>query len=377
MIAPLGAKSTADDVLSAFSNARSPTFRERAATGLLPPFVKRHGTAVVSGGNSGIGAEACRVLLAAGLRVVLCARDEEAGAKALAEMPGSERARVQQLDLSDLASVQTASDEIRRTEGQIDLLLLNAGVMALPQKETTRQGFEKQIGINHIGHHAFTRLLLGCMADDGRVVTVASTAHRQPWVSVDTSDLSFDKGRKYTHGAHTASRRPPTSSLPRPSPTSSPRRGPASSPSRCTQVLRRALLRRHLGALAFFGSCDGGRLSFTGVIGTPLWRHGNRPLTWLLHKFILDKSVAQGASTTIFACLAPDLPPGAYLSDCAVAQPNKACADEGGGARRALWTRTEELISEAGFALPAQLVDPTGGGLQREGAAVGAVVGAD
>ena len=198
MIAPLGAKSTADDVLSAFSNARSPTFRERAATGLLPPFVKRHGTAVVSGGNSGIGAEACRVLLAAGLRVVLCARDEEAGAKALAEMPGSERARVQQLDLSDLASVQTASDEIRRTEGQIDLLLLNAGVMALPQKETTRQGFEKQIGINHIGHHAFTRLLLGCMADDGRVVTVASTAHRQPWVSVDTSDLSFDKGRKYT-----------------------------------------------------------------------------------------------------------------------------------------------------------------------------------
>ena len=161
----------------------------------LPSYVARGGVAVVTGGNSGIGAESAKALLNAGCFVVLACRDEQAGKRALAYIgAGTDRARVQQLDLADLDSVSAACSEIAAKEGRISLLLNNAGVMATPQ-EKTKQGFELQIGTNHLGHFALTRLLLPLIEDDGRVVTVASTAHTMG--SVDTSDLSFAT-RKYS-----------------------------------------------------------------------------------------------------------------------------------------------------------------------------------
>ena len=179
----LSAKSTAADVVAAHRLK-------------LPPYVTRGGVAVVTGGNSGIGAESAKALLDAGCFVVLCSRDTEAGTKALADIGAAEgRARVQQLDLADLDSVKAASDEIAAKEGRVALLLNNAGVMATPLQQT-KQGFELQIGTNHLGHFALTRLLLPLIEDDGRVVTVSSTAHTMG--SVDTSDLSFAHGRSYS-----------------------------------------------------------------------------------------------------------------------------------------------------------------------------------
>ena len=313
---PLGPKSTASEVLTAVR-----------ASGDLPDFVRRGGTAVVTGGNSGIGAESVKVLLDAGCRVVLCSRSVEAGRAALEaiDADASTRARVQKLDLADLDSIKAACEEIKAVEGEVSLLLNNAGVMATPRLQT-KQGFELQVGTNHLGHHALTRLLLPIMSDDGRIVTVASTAHTMG--SVDVDDLNFRSGRKYTPwGAY--------------------------GQSKAANILFAKGLADELRAA---GSEIQSICLHPGVIGTPLWRHGNRVLTWLLHRFILDKDVPQGASTSLYGCLAPDLPAGAYLSDCAVAEPNEACCDADGSARRELWALSEELISEAGLALPEKLL---------------------
>jgi NAD(P)-dependent dehydrogenase (short-subunit alcohol dehydrogenase family) len=310
----LGAKSTATDVVAAYRPN-------------LPAYVQRHGVAVVTGANSGIGAEAARSLLDAGCYVVLCSRDAEAGRRALEEMGpnAASRARVQTLDLADLHSIREASEEIASTEGRVALLLNNAGVMATPQR-TTAQGFELQVGTNHLGHHALTRLLLPLMDSDGRVVTVASTAHKMG--TVDTSDLHFAHGRKYTPwGAY--------------------------GQSKAANILFAKALADELAAA---GSAILSVSLHPGVIGTPLWRHGNRLVTWALHRFILDKDVAQGASTSLYACLADRLPPGSYLSDCHVAAPNEECEDADGTARRALWRASEAMIGEAGLALPPTLL---------------------
>ena len=143
----LSATSTASDVVSRYRPS-------------LPSYVARGGVAVVTGGNSGIGAESAKALLDAGCFVVLACRDEAAGEQALSEMGAAAgSARVQKLDLADLDSVSAACSEIAAKEGHISLLLNNAGVMATPQ-EKTKQGFELQIGTNHLGHFALTRLLL-------------------------------------------------------------------------------------------------------------------------------------------------------------------------------------------------------------------------
>ena len=311
----LSAKSTAADVVA-------------ACRPKLPSYATRGGVAVVTGANSGIGAESAKALLDAGCYVVLCSRDVEAGALALSQMGSAAagRARVQRLDLADLASVKSACDEIAANEGRVSLLLNNAGVMATPF-EQTKQGFERQIGTNHLGHFALTRLLLPLMEDDGRVVTVASTAHTMG--SVDTSDLNYQRGRKYTPwGAY--------------------------GQSKAANIL---FAKGLADKLEENGSSILSVSLHPGVIGTPLWRHGNRLLTWLIHRFILDKDVPQGASTSLYACLADGIPAGSYLSDCAVATPNEACQDEDRSAREALWAISEQLIAEAGLVLPAGLAE--------------------
>ncbi|HYF25695.1 MAG TPA: SDR family NAD(P)-dependent oxidoreductase, partial [Baekduia sp.] len=111
-------------------------------------------TFVVTGANSGIGAAAARELARAGAQVVLAVRDTAKGEAAAAQMPGS--TEVRRLDLADLASVRAFADA---WEGPLDVLVNNAGVMALPEQRTV-DGFEMQIGTNHLGHFALTGLLL-------------------------------------------------------------------------------------------------------------------------------------------------------------------------------------------------------------------------
>src|SRR6266550_2210602 len=140
-------------------------------------------TFLVMGANSGIGLVAARELGHAGARVVLAVRDLAKGEHAAATIRGEREVR--QLDLADLASIRTFA---QAWEGDLDVLINNAGVMATPERRT-KDGFELQIGTNHLGHFALTNLLLPRITD--RVVTVSSPAHRTGRIDLD--DLNWER----------------------------------------------------------------------------------------------------------------------------------------------------------------------------------------
>jgi NAD(P)-dependent dehydrogenase (short-subunit alcohol dehydrogenase family) len=156
-------------------------------------------TVVITGANSGIGLAAARELGRAGAHVVLAVRDEARGAAAARSIPGA--TEVRRLDLADLSSVHAFADGF---EGDIDVLINNAGVMAIPEARTA-DGFEMQVGTNHLGHFALANLLLPRVRD--RVVVVASSAHRMGKIRLD--DLNWEHGYK-SWGAY-GSRSSPTS----------------------------------------------------------------------------------------------------------------------------------------------------------------------
>jgi NAD(P)-dependent dehydrogenase (short-subunit alcohol dehydrogenase family) len=138
--------------------------------------------AVVTGANTGLGFETARILAARGASVVLAVRDTDKGKAAAARIAGTApgaTVTVQPLDLASLDSVRAAAGELRARHPRIDLLVNNAGVM-FPPRQTTRDGFELQLGTNHLGHFALTGLLLEQMlpVPGSRVVTVSSQAHR-------------------------------------------------------------------------------------------------------------------------------------------------------------------------------------------------------
>jgi NAD(P)-dependent dehydrogenase (short-subunit alcohol dehydrogenase family) len=139
-------------------------------------------TVIITGANSGIGRAAAAALAEKGARVVLAVRDESKGQTAAAALPG--QTEVRRLNLASLASVREFA---AGWEGQIDLLINNAGVMVPPLSQT-EDGFELQLGTNHLGHFALTNLLLPQVT--GRVVTVSSTAHRTG--RIDFDDLQWE-----------------------------------------------------------------------------------------------------------------------------------------------------------------------------------------
>src|SRR5271154_7115269 len=147
----------------------------------LPDMTGR--SVIVTGANSGIGRAAASALAGAGARVVLAVRNTDKGQAAAASMPG--QTEVRQLDLASLASVREFA---AAWDGELDLLINNAGVMAPPLGRTA-EGFELQLGTNHLGHFALTNLLLEHVT--GRVVTVASGAHRMG--SIDLDDLNWER----------------------------------------------------------------------------------------------------------------------------------------------------------------------------------------
>jgi NAD(P)-dependent dehydrogenase (short-subunit alcohol dehydrogenase family) len=177
-------------------------------------------TAVVTGGNTGLGLEVARVLARAGARVVIAARDPEKAKWAVADIAtGVRRAQMTsaqrasgangaapalvetvRLDLASLASVREAAAELRERCARIDLLVNNAGVMMTPFSRT-EDGFERQIGTNHLGPFAFTGLLLDRITR--RVVTVASIVHRRG--TIDFGSFTSDSGYRRS-GAYAQSK---------------------------------------------------------------------------------------------------------------------------------------------------------------------------
>jgi NAD(P)-dependent dehydrogenase (short-subunit alcohol dehydrogenase family) len=146
--------------------------------------------AVITGSNTGLGFETAAALAAKGAHVVLAVRNLDKGKDAelliRKRSPNADLA-LQELDLSSLESTRAAAEQLRADHDRIDLLINNAGVMYTP-KQTTKDGFEMQFGTNHLGHFAFTGLLLDRLLPvaDSRVVTVSSVGHRI------MADIHFD-----------------------------------------------------------------------------------------------------------------------------------------------------------------------------------------
>jgi NAD(P)-dependent dehydrogenase (short-subunit alcohol dehydrogenase family) len=142
---------------------------------------QRDRTAVVTGANGGLGLSTARALAAAGADVVIAARNQERAAEAMERIrDGVPDARLTlvELDLGSLDSVQKAAEQIQAAHETIDILVNNAGVMGIPERRTA-DGFEMQLGVDHLGHFALTARLLPALlkAQAARVVTVTSTAH--------------------------------------------------------------------------------------------------------------------------------------------------------------------------------------------------------
>ena len=150
---------------------------------------------VITGATGGIGLAQARALTAAGARVVLAVRNRAKGEALAAELGAS--AHVANLDVSELSSVQRFADACP----EIDVLINNAGVMAIPLRRTT-DGLEAQLATNHLGHHLLTSLLLDRIRD--RVVVVASQAHRHSHPVVD--DLNWERRPYSAYAAYADSK---------------------------------------------------------------------------------------------------------------------------------------------------------------------------
>ncbi len=151
--------------------------------------------AIVTGANSGIGWDTARVLAQKGATVIMACRSMERGnsaAEKINALRPSGKIVVMQLDLGDLNSVKAFAADFRAKYQRLDLLINNAGVM-MPPYGKTKQGFEQQFGINHLGHFALTGLLLDMLnaTPNARIVTVSSGAHR--FGDINFEDLNWEK----------------------------------------------------------------------------------------------------------------------------------------------------------------------------------------
>lgn len=340
---PLGKESTPQDVYETLKkNNRLASYVNTDDGGNIN--LDDRPIAVVTGGSSGIGIPSIEALVSlANMKVVLCARNLDAAKEAVMSLPKSIRSsiRIQKMDLSDMNSVDKAAKEIIETEGKIDVLLNNAGVMATPKRISTAQGLELQFGTNHVGHHMLTRMLLPIFSREGRIVTVASSAHSMG--NLDFENLNYDekngKRRKYTGwGAY--------------------------GQSKLSNILFAKGLSNKLKEKTEDGVDANNNIKSVslhpGVIGTNLWRHTPKWTKPILNAFMTDRNVEQGAATNIYCCLIDNAEfenGGEYLSDCQVIKPkNESGKDDASNFSNQLWKATEEIIKEKGFDLPKDLL---------------------
>jgi NAD(P)-dependent dehydrogenase (short-subunit alcohol dehydrogenase family) len=232
-------------------------------------------TVVVTGANSGVGLATAGALAAAGARVILACRNVDKGKVAAATM--ADTVEVRALDLASLASVREFA---RSMDEPVDVLVNNAGVMAVPYRRTA-DGFEMQLGTNHLGHFALTALLMDRLRD--RVVTVASSFH---WFGrVDLDDLNWER-RKY-------------------------RRWAAYEQSKLANLLFAYELARKLAAA---GSPIRSYATHPGYVATNLMSHTETILdsVMTLGNRVIAQSPAMGALPTLYAATA-DLPNGSFV----------------------------------------------------------------
>lgn len=275
-------------------------------------------TALVTGSNSGLGLETCRVLARRGARVLALARSEASAQKAASEA-GFEVVPVA-CELGDLGHVRRAVETVEARADRIDIIVANAGIMALPTRELVH-GIEKQLFVNHFGHFTLVTGLLDRLAPDARVVILTSNAHtRAPAGGVDLDDLGMEKG----YAPWVAYGQSKTANL----------------------LFARELARRFREA----GDKRRANGVHPGVIATNLTRQ--MPLVarwgWAMLSPLVLKTIPQGAATQVWAAVNPGAAEvnGEYLSDCNVATSMPYAADMALAAR--LWEVTEQRIAAIG-----------------------------
>ena len=281
---------------------------QKWTTERLPSFEGR--TVIVTGATSGLGRVVATQLGAKGARVVLAVRNVAAGEEVAATIGNAE---VRALDLADLSSVRHFAEE---WEGEIDVLINNAGIMMVPKRLTT-DGYESQFATNHLGHFALTNLLLPHITD--RVVTVASSAHR--WGGFDLDDLNWERREYRTERAYGQSK---ISNL------------------LFTLELQRRLEGTGLRAYA----------AHPGYAATNLQSHTGNPVKHALMALgnrVVAQSAEAGALPTLYAA-SQDLPSGSYVGPDGLGEyrgsptlvGRTAVASDPELARK-LWTESESL----------------------------------
>jgi NAD(P)-dependent dehydrogenase (short-subunit alcohol dehydrogenase family) len=290
-------------------------------------------TIVVTGASSGLGVEASRVFAKAGATVVMAVRDVQKADGVVAsiqnELPGAELA-LTALDLADLRSVRSCAEEILARFPVIDVLVNNAGIMAVPQGYTA-QGCELQFGTNHIGHFLFTCLLVPALrrAKAARVVVLTSYAHR--YGDVEFNDINY-RSRPYD-------------------------KWQAYGQSKTANALFAVALGRRLQKYGITANAV-----HPGAVKTDLSRAMNAEEldTRITNNTRVHwKTIAQGAATEVWAAVSPDLAgiSGKYLEDCHIASMAKDAGQPGylayvldETAAEKLWDISEKIVGQR-FAL--------------------------
>ena len=286
-------------------------------------------TVVITGANSGLGLVAADALAAKGAQVVLACRDQAKGRAAEAEIRGRHagaKTALMSLDLSSLADIRRFADAVQAAHPRIDVLMNNAGVMALPYRKTA-DGFEMQFGTNHLGHFALTGLLLDRMlkTDGARVVTVSSGAHRMGRIRFD--DPQWEQGY---------------------------RKWPAYGQSKLANLLFAYELQRRLaaaGATAISVAAHPGYAA-TNLQAVGPQMQGSSLLERLMEigNTLFSQTAAMGALPQIYAAVAPGVQGGDYYGPDGIGElwghPRKVTSNASSqdvNAARRLWTLSEQL----------------------------------
>ena len=255
-------------------------------------------TAIVTGANSGMGMATARALLDEGATVVMLCRSEKRGKEAYNELmkDGNSRTYLILCDLGDYGSIRNFVKRVKETFTRIDILVNNAGFISLDRQET-KEGLERQFGINHVGHFLLTTELLDLMGEGSRIVNVASGAHKTGKIHFD--DINLHKGFNVFK---------------------------AYSQSKLANVLfTRELARRVKDRGITVNCCHPGAVATN--IGIDRDTGFGRTVTRLLKPFF--QTPAQGASTAIFLATDESVKDitGEYFYKCKIAKSSKRSKD--------------------------------------------------
>lgn len=266
---------------------------------------------VITGTSSGIGVETARALAVTGARLFLTARDLTAAGPALASFFEPERMELIKMDQTSLASVRAAAQQILAKTDKVNVLINNAGVMALPTLELTEDGHEMQFGVNHLSHFLLFELLKPALLAattpgfHSRVVALSSIGHNLGGIN-ETDNYNFEKGG-YHHWTSYAQ-------------------------SKTANIYMANEIERRYGAQGLHATSV-----HHGGILTNLARHisAEEAKGFFENKELMRtyKSVEQGAATTVLAAVGKQWEGrgGRYLEDCDEAKPAEEGNPMGGG----------------------------------------------